>query len=95
MNLRVKEICKQQGITIGDLADRMQMQRESLSRAINGNPTLETLKRIAGALGVSITDLFEPASSFTALIDDNGTLYRVNSIEELERLIKEFKEVHF
>lgn len=44
MNLRIKDICKEKGITIGDLADKMQMVRESLSRAINGNPTLETLE---------------------------------------------------
>ena len=59
MNLRVKEICKLKGIMIGDLAERMQMQRESLSRAINGNPTLETLEKIATALEISISDLFE------------------------------------
>ena len=59
MNLRVKEICKLKGITIGDLAERMQMQRESLSRAINGNPTLETLEKIATALEAPIFDLFE------------------------------------
>ena len=47
MNLRVKEICKEKGITIQELADNMEMKRESLSRAINGNPTLETLEKIA------------------------------------------------
>ena len=55
MNLRVKEICKEKGITIQELADNMEMKRESLSRAINGNPTLETLEKIATALGVNIT----------------------------------------
>lgn len=59
MNIRVKEICKEQGITIGELADKIQMVRESLSRAINGNPTLETLEKIANALGVPVTELFE------------------------------------
>lgn len=59
MNLRVKEICKEKGITIQELADNMEMKRESLSRAINGNPTLETLEKIATALGVNITELFD------------------------------------
>lgn len=63
MNLRVKEICKNQGITIGDLADKMDIKRESLSRAINGNPTLETLSKIAIALDVPISNLFDDGSS--------------------------------
>ena len=60
MNLRVKEICKEKGITIQELADNMEMKRESLSRAINGNPTLETLEKIATALGVNITEFIIP-----------------------------------
>ncbi len=68
MNLRVKEICKEKGITIGDLADKMQMLRESLSRAINGNPTKETLEKIAEALGVPVSDLFEKPKSDKAEI---------------------------
>ena len=58
MNLRVKEICKEKGITIQELADNMEMKRESLSRAINGNPTLETL-------GVNITELFDQPKNNT------------------------------
>lgn len=66
MNLRVKEICKEKGTTIQELADSMDMKRESLSRSINGNPTLETLYRIADALNIPITELFEPSKSDTA-----------------------------
>jgi len=66
MNLRVKEICKEKGITIQELADNMEMKRESLSRAINGNPTLETLEKIATALGVNITELFDQPKNNTS-----------------------------
>ena len=66
MNLRVKEICKEKGITIQELADNMEMKRESLSRSINGNPTLETLEKIASALGVNISELFDQPKNNTA-----------------------------
>ena len=66
MNLRVTEICKEKGITIQELADNMEMKRESLSRAINGNPTLETLEKIASALGVNISELFDQPKNNTA-----------------------------
>ena len=39
--------------------------KESLSRAINGNPTLETLEKIATALGVNITELFDQPKNNT------------------------------
>ena len=67
MNLRVKEICKEKGITIQELADNMEMKRESLSRAINGNPTLETLEKIATALGVNITEFDQPKNNTTGI----------------------------
>ena len=59
MKLSVKEICKKKGLTIQDLADKMEMKRESLSRAINGNPTLETLEKIAKGLNISVEDLLK------------------------------------
>lgn len=92
MNLKIKEICKEKGVTITSLAEKLNIKQESLSRAINGNPTVETLQKISSALGVSISELFEANKGFTALIDNNGTLYRVNSIEELKRLIAEIEK---
>lgn len=91
MNLRVKDICKENGITIGELADKMQMVRESLSRAINGNPTLETLERIATALNVDITDLFKKNDSgedINGFIKVKGTVYEIHSFDDLEKVLK-------
>lgn len=58
MKLRVKEICHAKNLTLQELAERVEMKRESLSRAINGNPTVETLEKIADALGVPVAELF-------------------------------------
>jgi transcriptional regulator with XRE-family HTH domain len=89
MNLRVKEICKEKGLTVQDLADKMEMKRESLSRAINGNPTFETLEKIANALGVDITELFAPSSSggIIGVIRIGDTNYNINSVSDLARLL--------
>lgn len=59
MNLRIKEVCKEKNITITSLAEKLNIKQESLSRAINGNPTVETLQKIADNLNVPITELFE------------------------------------
>lgn len=59
MNLRIKEICKEKRVTITQLASELNIKQESLSRTINGNPTVGTLERIAAALNVPITELFD------------------------------------
>lgn len=59
MSLRVKEVCKEKDITITQLAERLGIKQESLSRAINGNPTLDTLQKIAVALNVPVSALFD------------------------------------
>ncbi len=59
MKLRIKEICKEKGITITSLAEALGVTQESMSRTINGNPTITTLDKIATALGVEVADLFE------------------------------------
>ena len=59
MDLRIKYLCKEKGITITGLADKMNISKGTLSLAINGNPTIGTLEKIASALGVSFIELFE------------------------------------
>ena len=89
MKLSVKEECKEKGLTIQDLADKMEMKRESLSRAINGNPTLETLEKIASALGVDVPELFTSSSSggIIGVIRIRDTNYNINSVSDLSRLL--------
>ena len=59
MELRVKDVCKEKGILMKDLADKLGINRISLTSMINGNPTISTLEKIATALGVHVSDLFE------------------------------------
>lgn len=68
MDLRIKEIIKQKGMTITELADKMGINRVNLSNMINGNPTVETLEKIATALHVPISDLFEKESRVKSII---------------------------
>lgn len=59
MDLRIKEVIKEKGSSIQELADRIGINRVTLSNSINGNPTVETLNKIADALCVPVTELFE------------------------------------
>ena len=59
MDLRIKEVIKEKGMTITELADKMGINRVNLSNMVNGNPTVETLNKIADAIGCTVTELFE------------------------------------
>lgn len=93
MNLRVKEICKAKGMQMQQLADVLGINRVTLTASINGNPTLSTLENIAKALGVEVTELFSEKGTFTALVDNGGTLHRFDSVEALEGFIVNLKSI--
>ena len=58
MNLRIKDVIKEKGMTITELAEKMGINRVNLSNMVNGNPTVETLNKIADAIGCPVTELF-------------------------------------
>lgn len=58
MELRIKEVIKEKGYSVKSLAEKMDINRVNLSNMINGNPTVETLGKIADALEVPVTELF-------------------------------------
>ena len=68
--LRIKEVAKEKGYTVTNLADKLEMSQVSLSRIINGNPTAETLLKIANALDVDVRELFVPTKE-----DEQETIY--------------------
>lgn len=62
---RIAEILKENGMTQTDLAERIGISRVGLSKAINGNTTITTLRKIAVALGVTVPELFAPQPTNT------------------------------
>ena len=66
MESRIKELLKEKGITISDLADKIGTTQTSLSRALgeNGNPTYETLNKISKALNVDMSELFKSKGNY-------------------------------
>lgn len=93
MNLRVKEICKEKGLTMEKLAGILDITPNTLTRNINGNPTIETLEKISKALDVPIFDLFERPSKdgLIGIVRYSGKAYEINSISDIEKLLEEIK----
>ena len=58
-DIRIKEICKEKGITLEDLAKRLGILRTSLSQALSRNSfSTDKLSDIATALNVPMWQLF-------------------------------------
>lgn len=86
----VKRLCKQQKKQLKDLASEMGVDPASLNRAMYGNARLDTIKKMAVALKVSIKNLFDPIDNDTVegYIKIKGKIYQISSREELENLLK-------
>ena len=88
MALRIKELIKEKGTTVKELAQKMGISNVGLSQHINGNPSEEVLERIASALGVDISELFTPFSGgIIGVIRIKDTNYNINSVSDLSRLL--------
>ena len=85
----VKRLCKEQKKQLKDLAAEMGVDPASLNRAMYGNARLDTIEKMATALGVSIKSLFDPIDDDTVegYIKIKGKIYQFNSKEELEKLL--------
>lgn len=57
METRIKEVLKEKGMTAKDLANAIGISTQAISQAINGNPTIGTLEKIANAMGVPVVEL--------------------------------------
>lgn len=71
-----------------DLAAMMGCAPAVLSKALSGNPTLDTIRKIAKALDVSIKSLFEDSWRTEGFITYKGRILRFNSRDELIKIIK-------
>ena len=87
--LRVKSICKQQGITLKELAERMSVTPEVITRMLsdNGNPTLSTLMNMAKALNLPVYELFDDFDKkklVRGYVETEDKVYRINTLSDLE-----------
>lgn len=71
--MRIKQAIKESGISVGELAQKMGVARQTISRQINGaNITVETVQKIADALGLPVGELFDQKQQPT--MADNLTI---------------------
>ena len=63
--LKIKEALKQRGLKQNDLAERLGINRVSLSRLLSDKNDMRfsTIKKIADAIGCDVSEFFTPAET--------------------------------
>ncbi len=94
MELRLKEILTQKGITLKDFANLSGISQSNLSNYINGNisPTLDTLKKIATHLNVELVELFKEKNDVELYAKLDGILYPINK-QDIVEIIEKKKQI--
>lgn len=95
--LRLDELMRNAGISsMKELANRMGIERTSLSRALNGSPTYGILYNLAEALGVRVQDLFVPSEKpqhtmyGVIVLDDKS--YVIHSYNDMQNALKDIEK---
>lgn len=105
--MRIKDILKSKGMTVGELADRLGVSRQALSKQIKGKLLVETAERIASVLDVPVWQLFvsedeileqhglRPEGSFPdfmAMFKNGADTYWASSISEAKDILDRLDE---
>ena len=88
--LRVKEICKEKGITLAVLADKMGVTASAVTQYLKSdNVSSATLIKVADILGVKLDDLVvREGGSINGFVDVNGHIYRINNKDDVHKLLE-------
>lgn len=72
MKLRLKELCKERGITLTDLAIRVGINKVTIYYYVSGRsfPTKRNLAMMAKSLNVDVSELFAPQNAPIAPVED-------------------------
>ena len=93
LSQNVRRICKERKMQLKELAGKMDVDPAALTRALSGNARLDTMQKIATALGVSLKSLFEPLNDVEGFIRIGNKIFQFNSREELDTLLKEKQNI--
>ncbi len=83
IQLRIKELCKEKGITLNQLAEKIGISQPSISGIATGKqkPAFDTLEKMADALEVTPAELFGPQPTNTITCPHCGKLIKVEKGE--------------
>lgn len=95
MPLRIKEVAKSKGMTMAQIAEKLNISNITLSQSLNGNPTLSRLTEVAETLGVDVSELFvqpQKKQGIHGVLYVEGKPIIVNNREDIEMVLKTIKD---
>ena len=96
--LRVKDILREKGMKMYELAEKIGVAPESLTRALQRNPQYSTLKAIANALGVNIRELFREEDTVVpvvrGMVELKGKILYIDSLDDIYHITAEVEKVY-
>lgn len=77
-------------MTIGQLSEVSGISQSNLSNYMSGkiSPTLDTLNRLANALGIELVDLFRKEEDIVLMVRYNDELMEINKKELIDFIIQ-------
>ena len=73
--------------SLTQLAQAMDISAPSLTHALKGNPSLNTIQKMADSLNVSVASLFYDAKGIEGFISVNGMITHFHSDDELRKAL--------
>lgn len=98
MESRIKELCRERGMRMSDLADKMGVNQANLAASIKGNPTLSRLKDIASILGVDVAELLtekRAGSAVDGFVEVAGEISRIREVQDLMKVACRLMEIPY
>lgn len=95
----IKRTIKNKGYTISLVAAKMGINRVTLTNMVSGNPTYNTMVRVAEAIGCAVVDFFaderedEKKTDFAAFIRFKGIHYTADTLEEFLKQVEEIRSI--
>lgn len=99
----IKDILKEKNLTVNDLAVKLGISRQALSKQIQGKMLVETAERIAVALEVPLWRLFASREDMGNLTEDRfvaffhyrGKSHLPTTVDEIMSILKDWREEEF
>lgn len=95
----IKDILREKGMSVKELAEKLEVSRQALSKQIQGKMLVETAEKIATALDVPLWRLFASSEEVTqkseinAFIECKNKLYKATTIDELKTLTYQLEKI--
>lgn len=72
----ISKVIRQHGFTIEQVAEKIGITRGSLANMIGGNPTVETLQKIADAIGCKRSEFFADEAEEQSTFKEPDTIIK-------------------